>query len=219
MISIFRNDLTGVPSPEIVQLLNKMIKERYFKVQSEVRTRLLHLRLKNELDVRASDTKVDRTEKLKKYSKGKAASRQGEESIKERKEIEEEIREAEAEVDKEEGAGAHTETLKLLFVLYFRVLKNPHPSLLLPVALRGISKFAHLVNVDFFKDLIQVLWGLIVRESTGEDDPESLGWKPWLLSGQGEALNIDLSNLVNHLYVCYYTPRQLTTADRRPSTD
>ncbi|KAI6128627.1 hypothetical protein EDD16DRAFT_1547051 [Pisolithus croceorrhizus] len=55
-----------------------MIKERYFKVQSEVRTRLLHLRLKNELDVRASDTKVDRTEKLKKYSKGKAASRRSE---------------------------------------------------------------------------------------------------------------------------------------------
>ncbi|KAI6134574.1 hypothetical protein EDD17DRAFT_1681670, partial [Pisolithus thermaeus] len=147
-----------------------MIKERHFKVHPEVLTCLLHLRLKSELDVRASDTKVDRAEKLKKYSQGKAASRRSKgkptdqphlskkakKTFKERKEIEKEVREAEAEVDKEERAGTHTETLKLLFVLYFR--------------------FAHLVNVDFFKDLMQVLRGLIVRESTGGDNPESLDW-------------------------------------------
>ncbi|KAI5982438.1 nucleolar complex-associated protein-domain-containing protein [Pisolithus albus] len=232
LISIFRNDLTGVPSLEIVQLLNRMIKERHFKVHPEVLTCLLHLRLKSELDVRASDTKVDRDEKPKKHSQGKAASRRSKgkptdqphlskkakKAFKERKEIEKEVREAEAEVDKEERAKTHTETLKLLFVLYFRILKNPHPTPLLPAALRGISKFAHLVNVDFFKDLMQVLRGLIVRESTDEDDPESLDWDTArnaadilnrllcivtafeLLSGQGEALNIDLSDFVKHLY-------------------
>ncbi|KAI6097862.1 hypothetical protein F5141DRAFT_1254732 [Pisolithus sp. B1] len=108
--------------------------------------------IKSELDVRASGTKVDRAEKLKKYSQGKAASRRSKgkptdqphlskkakKTFKERKEIEKEVREAEAEVDKEERAGTHTETLKLLFVLYFRVLKNPHPTPLLPAALRGI---------------------------------------------------------------------------------
>lgn len=69
----------------------------------------------------------------------------------------------------------HTETLKLLFVLYFRILKNPHPTPLLPAALRGISKYAHLVNVDFFRDLMQVLKSLITRESdkTDSDDRES----------------------------------------------
>ncbi|KAI6015847.1 hypothetical protein PISMIDRAFT_9042 [Pisolithus microcarpus 441] len=209
-----------------------MIKERHFKVHPEVLTCLLHLRLKSELDVRASDTRVDRAEKAKKHSQGKAASRRSKgkptdqphlskkakKAFKERKEIEKEVREAEAEVDKEERARTHTETLKLLFVLYFRILKNPHPTPLLPAALRGISKFAHLVNVDFFKDLMQVLRGLIVRESTDEDDPESPNWDTAgnagdilnrllcivtafeLLSGQGEALNIDLSDFVNHLY-------------------
>lgn len=232
LISIFRNDLTGVPSLEIVQLLNRMIKERHFKVHPEVLTCLLHLRLKSELDVRASDTRVDRAEKAKKHSQGKAASRRSKgkptdqphlskkakKAFKERKEIEKEVREAEAEVDKEERARTHTETLKLLFVLYFRILKNPHPTPLLPAALRGISKFAHLVNVDFFKDLMQVLRGLIIRQSTDEDDPESPDWDTAgnaadtlnrllcivtafeLLSGQGEALNIDLSDFVNHLY-------------------
>lgn len=58
----------------------------------------------------------------------------------------------------------HTETLKLLFVLYFRILKNPSPTPLLPAALQGISRFAHLVNIDFFKDLMKVLKELISRE-------------------------------------------------------
>ena len=59
-------------------------------------------------------------------------------------------------------------------MLYFRILKNPHPTPLLPAALQGISKYAHLVNVDFFKDLLQVLKGLISRESEdSEGDPEN----------------------------------------------
>ena len=58
----------------------------------------------------------------------------------------------------------HTETLKLLFVLYFRILKAPGRTPLLPAALLGISKFAHLVNVDFFKDLLSTLRTLISRE-------------------------------------------------------
>lgn len=58
-------------------------------------------------------------------------------------------------------------------MLYFRILKNPRRTPLLPAALKGISKFAHLVNVDFFKDLMQVLRGLITRESTDEDNSDA----------------------------------------------
>ncbi|KAG6332574.1 hypothetical protein ID866_6516 [Astraeus odoratus] len=236
LISIFRNDLVGVPSMEIVQLLNRMIKERHFDVHPEVLTCLLHLRLKTELNTRASDTKADKTDKPKTYSKGRAVARRAKgkstdqpylskkarKDLKERKEIEKEVREAEAEVDKEDRAKTHTETLKLLFVLYFRILKNPRPTPLLPAALRGISKFAHLVNVDFFKDLMQVLRNLITRDYSDEDeheddtdtlDPRSSDYVTdiqhrllcivtafELLSGQGEALNIDLSDFVRHLY-------------------
>lgn len=60
-----------------------------------------------------------------------------------------------------------TETLKLLFVLYFRILKNPEPTPLLPAALQGISRFAHLVNIDFFRDLMNVLKDLMTRDLAG----------------------------------------------------
>jgi nucleolar complex protein 3 len=59
--------------------------------------------------------------------------------------------------------------LKLLFALYFRILKNPVPTPLLPAALYGISKYAHLVNVDFFKDLMSVLRNLVSPDSHDND--------------------------------------------------
>ena len=60
-------------------------------------------------------------------------------------------------------------------MLYFSVLKNPKPTPLLPAALRGIARFAHLVNIDFFKDLMQVLKELMTRETESPDDDGAQG--------------------------------------------
>jgi len=223
----------------VVRLLNRMIKERRFNVHSNVLTCLLHLRLKTELGVRASEAKVEHEEvrrerekvKQGKKSKGQGAvsthlSKKARKALKERKEIEKEMKEAEASIDKEERAANQTETLKLLFVLYFRILKNPAPTPLLPAALQGISKYAHLVSIDFFRDLMSVLKDLATRApypTGGEhDDGVDSTYTPQekshalaanarhqlsciltayeLLSGQGEALTIDLSDFTNQLY-------------------
>ena len=127
-----------------------------------------------------------------------------------------------------------TETLKLLFVLYFSILKaDVAPGPLLGAALEGLARFAHRVNVDFFRDLLVVLRnhvkdarsGAIARSKilhSGQqdddadaeveaafDEPEQDDTRKALLclvtafellSGQGEALNIDLSDMVSHLY-------------------
>jgi hypothetical protein len=114
---VFRADLTGVSSLEIVRLLNRMIKERRFNVHPDVLTCLAHLRLKTELGVRASDTQADKPQ-MKTMSRGRAAARRAngkkteqphlskkaKQVLKERKEIEKEMDEAAAEVDKEERA-------------------------------------------------------------------------------------------------------------------
>lgn len=94
-----------------------MIKERRFNVHPEVLTCLAHLRLKTELGVRASETKADQPQ-AKQISKGRAAARRAKgkatdqphlskkakKVLKEKKEIEKEMQEATAEVDKEERA-------------------------------------------------------------------------------------------------------------------
>jgi len=65
-----------------------------------------------------------------------------------------------------------------LFVLYFRILKNPVPTPLLPVALQGISKYAHLVSVDFFRDLMRVLKDLVTRRVPHDDRDEKNATSP-----------------------------------------
>jgi nucleolar complex protein 3 len=103
---------------EIVRLLNRMVKERRFNVHPDVLSCLLHLRLKTELGIRSSESKADKETTVKAHSKGKAAARRAQgkatdqphlskklkKVLKEKKEIEREFREAEAEVDKEERA-------------------------------------------------------------------------------------------------------------------
>ena len=118
---MFRADITGEPSLETVRLLNRMIKERKYHVHPEVLSCLFHLRLKSELGLRASETKVDKDAGIgtgKALSKGRAAARRAKgkavdqphlskkakKVLKERKEIEKEMHEAAAEVDKEERA-------------------------------------------------------------------------------------------------------------------
>ena len=116
---VFLNDLTGQVSLDVVRLLNRMIKERKYNVHPEVLSCLLHLRLKSELGVRASETKVDKDAAGgKAFSNGRAAARRAKgksvdqphlskkakKVLKERKEIQKEMHEAAAEVDQEDRA-------------------------------------------------------------------------------------------------------------------
>ncbi|KAI0093628.1 nucleolar complex-associated protein 3 [Irpex rosettiformis] len=248
VITVFREDTTGVPSLEIVRLLNRMIKERRFNVHPEVLSCLTYLRLKTELGVRASESKADKPE-TRALPKGKAAARRAKgkptdqphlskkakKMLKEKKEIEKEMHEAAADVDKEERSSNQTETLKLLFVLYFRILKNPLPTPLLPAALCGISRFSHLVNIDFFKDLMQVLKEQMTREPHAQLDNEPgtsqgshipdiqhhllcIVTAFELLSGQGEALDIDLSDFSNRLYAMLPSLALMSDIETPPHT-
>ena len=56
--------------------------------------------------------------------------------------------------------------LDAVLTSYFRVLKlDPPASALLPPVLEGLSRFAHLVNIDFFSDLLQAIKGLLGAQS------------------------------------------------------
>ena len=106
--------MTGVPSLEVVRLLNRMVKERRFKVHPDVLGCLLSLRLKTELGVRFSETRAEREpapDKGGKKAKNKKGStekvhlsKKAKKVLKERQEIEKEMKEADAEVDREERA-------------------------------------------------------------------------------------------------------------------
>lgn len=222
-VAVFRQDVSATYSQALVRLIARMIKERKFQVNSNVLSCLLHLRLRTELgqmrdgknkrgrggrDGGSKDEKKFKSDVRKQWQTKNARKKE-----KEMKEIQKEMDEASAEVDIEEREVVQTETLKNLFVLYFSILKWDGRSPLLAPALEGISHFAHMINIDFFRDLLVVL-RRIIADRTQEDaeDGENDGGASVrirmlgivtafdLLSGQGEALNIDLGDFVTELF-------------------
>lgn len=129
--------------------------------------------------------------------------------VKDQKEVERDMREAEAGVNVETREKLQGETLKLVFTTYFRILKENNRSIL-GAALEGLAKFAHLINVDFFGDLLEVLKELMQdqRNQNSLSTRETLlciVTAFTLLSEQGstkETINLDLSKFMDSLYAC-----------------
>jgi nucleolar complex protein 3 len=176
MEDIFAKDNDGVVSQEAVRLLAKMMKARDFNINETVLDTFLHLRLLGEFNLKASRDRVDREEEeqpLGKKQKQKREFRTKKERKvqKERKLVEKDMKQADAIVSHEERDRNQAETLKLVFGIYFRILKARIPHLMGPV-LEGLAKYARLINQDFFGDLLEAMKDLIghaEREELGEE--------------------------------------------------
>ncbi|KNC96974.1 uncharacterized protein SPPG_09502 [Spizellomyces punctatus DAOM BR117] len=217
LCTLFDNDESGEVSLEAVKLIAKAIKAKHFNVQEEVLRTFLHLRLNQDLAA-GNDQPVEKERGTKDRASNKRKSTEKHVSRKKRKiekhnkEIEKEFKEAEAVYDREEVKKRHTETLKFVFLTYFRILKNAQASPLLPAVLEGLARFAHLINVEFFADLLNVLKRIsfeqyqqyLAGDVASEADTRSAFHCViaafQLLSGQGEALNLDLKDFYNSMY-------------------
>ncbi|THC97849.1 hypothetical protein EYZ11_002702 [Aspergillus tanneri] len=235
---VFSRDDDGVVSLEAVRLLSKMMKAKDYRIHESILDAFLHLRLLSEFSSKASRHRVDRNEpgndtlggkKLK--QKREFRTKRDRKLDKERKAVEKDMKEADALVSHEEREKNQAETLKLVFGTYFRILKLRIPILMGPV-LEGLAKYAHLINQDFFGDLLEALKELIGHadqtevwdedadeaniesETTARDSQrEALLCTVTafaLLEGQdaskaAAALHLDLSFFIRHLYSCLYS--------------
>ena len=170
METLFRSDEDGTASLDAVTLLTRMMKARNHQVDESVLNTLLHLRLLSEFSSKASQTQVDRP--VSETAQGKPAkfkkefrTKKQRKMLKERKAVEKEFKEADAIVSHEERDRKQAEMLKLVFVAYFRILKERSPQLMGAV-LEGLATYAHLINQDFFGDLLEVLKDLITHPTT-----------------------------------------------------
>ncbi len=171
--SLFDSDEDGQPSLDAVTLLTKMLKTRDYHVDESVLNIFLHLRLLSEFSAKGSHIKIDHP--TQQTVEANRVQRRKEKHIfltkkqrrleKERKAVAKELREADAAVSHEERDRIQAETLKLVFVMYFRILKTRSPQLM-GGTLEGLAKYAHLINQDFLGDLLEVLKELI-RERVG----------------------------------------------------
>ncbi|KAG4442985.1 hypothetical protein IFR05_001516 [Cadophora sp. M221] len=222
--TLFKNDEDGTPSLDAVSILTRMMKERSYRVDESVLNTFLHLRLLTEFSWRASTNHIDKPEnKFERKIKEKRVFRTKKERklMKERKVVEKEMEQADATVSHEDRDRMQSETLKLVFVTYLRILKMRSPHLMGAV-LEGLARYAHLINQDLFGDLLEALKDLIGHAETGDDveeNPEDIETERnltreallciitafALLEGQDAAkaqatLSLDLSFFITHLY-------------------
>ncbi|VDN25106.1 unnamed protein product [Gongylonema pulchrum] len=81
-----------------------------------------------------------------------------------------------------------TETMNHVFATYFRVIKRLSTSSLLEPVLEGLAKFAHLISIEFFDDMVSALAALHLQLI---DSLRCIFTVFVILSGEGVALNID----------------------------
>nr|XP_020819762.1 nucleolar complex protein 3 homolog isoform X2 [Phascolarctos cinereus] len=198
---LFKQDKLGHASLGVVKVISGFVKSQNYVVRPELLKSFLYLRIK-EIEVKKDTEDINAPKKFMSYKeKRKSLSRMQRKWKKAEEKLERELREAEASESTEKKMKLHTEMLNMVFVTYFRILKKAQRSPLLPAVLEGLAKFAHLINVEFFDDLLVVLHTLIESgELSYRECLHCVHTAFHILSGQGDVLNIDPMKFYTHLY-------------------
>ncbi|KAI0545706.1 CBF/Mak21 family-domain-containing protein [Xylaria curta] len=175
LITLFTEDDEGRPSFEVVTTLCQMMKAKNYLVHESVISLFLHLRLLSEFSGKASTDSVDLPMESRKKQKRVFRTKRERKQLKEEKALQKDMDRADANVLHEERDRMQSECLKAVFATYFRILKlrTPH---LMGAVLEGLAKFSHLINQQFFGDLLEALKDLIRHSDADEnssEDPEA----------------------------------------------
>lgn len=174
MCNVFAADEEGQVTFDFIKLLSKAAKAKKYKLHESLITSLLHLRLLGELTSQADLERVQKMKYIKPETKIKKKdrvhlSKTQRKARKEQKAIDLEMMKAEHAVSAEERERLQAETLKMVFVLYFNILKErsqnntSNSKKLIGATLEGLAKFSHLVNADLFGDLLEVVRELVLE--------------------------------------------------------
>ncbi|KXL46476.1 hypothetical protein M433DRAFT_641 [Acidomyces richmondensis BFW] len=180
--TLFREDEDGHASLEVVRQLTKMMKTKEYQIHEKVLNTFLQLRLLSEFAHKASTTSIDRDESEKTSTRQpiekkhrQFRTKRERKLLKQKKQVENEMKEADAVVSHEERDKNQADTLKLVFVAYFSILKA-RVQHLMGAVLEGLAKYSHLINQDFFGDILEALKDLIKNaetlDSEGDDEED-----------------------------------------------
>ena len=209
---VFQNDAQGEVAMETARCVSKLIKDQSsggrwggkgkFLSPNVIRT-FIKLPLRVHVD-EAQAAKLATIANAKKRKRDREMA-----------DIESELKEGSASVDKVLLARCQSDTLQSVIMTYFRILKsheyhssssvnnaNAYGNLLLPAALEGLAKFAHLINIDTVVDLLHVLKQLLLNVDTFplEAALNCLLTAFQTLEGPGREMQIDPKEYITPLY-------------------
>ncbi len=190
---VFEKDLQGEVAMEAARLVAKLIKDYKGIMRPAVVQSLIKLPLRVHVD-EAQAAKIATAANAKKRKRDKELAG-----------IEAELKEGSGTVDKIVLARCQSETLQAVILTYFRILKSNDMAtrkLLLPSALEGLAKFAHLINIDTVVDLLDVLKQLLVDvdELPLEASLNCVLTAFQTLQGPGKEMQIDVKEYITPLY-------------------
>ena len=202
IVSVFKNDEEGEATFELVKILSTRLQKSKYAVPIIAIEPFLCLNF-NISNVTHKQKKVhDKT-------KGHVSKKRAKE-IKHLKQVEKEFQEAEAVFDKDRKANLQKETLKFVFNTYFRILKTCPKSILIPTVLLGLEKHVHLINVEYFDDLLVVLKNISKEHqleylngrdtATGNVALNCISAVFKLMDSVGDAIAVDLNDFYSILY-------------------
>ena len=203
---LYREDKLGQVSLVSVKATGKVIKALKQNVHPLVIQSFLSLNIR---EVKKKEEPLDMAKERQKLSK---MSRKEKRHNKQLQKLKNELKETEAHEDQDKKLHVYTQILNQIIYIYFRFVKdflnssesvdskNEDHDILTPV-LEGLSKFAHLINIDFFDALISLLFRLIASERmSGEQTLFCLNTVFTILAGEGSSLNVDPQRFYAKLY-------------------
>ena len=139
---LFREDKKGEISLHAVRQVNHMIKnKRHNHIPPDALDILIALRIKDVNLDREQEEEISRYKTLNRKQKLLIMSKNERRRKKKIERLEKEIVTAKAEKNKGSKVKFQTETVKLVFTIYFRILKLAPKSILMSVVLRGLAKY------------------------------------------------------------------------------
>lgn len=227
---VFEHDAQGEIALEAAKMISKIVKDRFEKSDGKsamaIRPEMIRTFIKIPLRVH-----VDEAEAAKLAEQAKAKKKKKD---KEQDDIDSELKEGDATVDKILLARCQADTLHAVTLTYFRILKgvnfvaadhdgtqtkiNAATELLAP-ALEGLAKFAHLINFDTVRDVLEVLKGLLKEVDSLPLDAalNCILTAFQTLQGPGRELQIDQKEYVSPLYG--QLPRLITEGHDSTNTE
>ena len=138
---LFKDDKKGEVSLQAVRQVNHLIKyKRHHQIPPECLEMLLALRIKDVNLDKEREEEISRYKTLKRKEKLLIMSKTERRRHKKIERLQKEIVAAKAERNKESKTKFQTETVKIVFTIYFRILKMAPKSVLMGVVLQGLAK-------------------------------------------------------------------------------
>ncbi|KAL0269355.1 UNVERIFIED_CONTAM: hypothetical protein PYX00_007118 [Menopon gallinae] len=198
---VFKTDKRGEITLNIVRCINKLVKSKNNSVFPDTIQVFLSLRIKDvDLDKEKEEELQKKKLNAKKHNILKLSKRERKRK-KRLQDLEKELLETKASENKEKKQEYLTEITKLVFMIYFKILKVTPSSKLLKAALEGLARFAHCINVEFYHDLVNALDNLIENEDLGFKEKLCCVHTVFtILFYQGATIYLDPSRFYSHLY-------------------